>query len=136
MEQAHEPEFAAAAEITKGPLYLRGGVGAVTVDRGLLTMRKPKGDFIVSEVAMREVRARARRGDFGGKVLVRIGKSKYILEWVTDAAQVNFAGITAIAGVQTAEIADVGATVARLPKQREITDGFLAVVAANGGQVA
>jgi hypothetical protein len=53
-----------------------------------------------------------------------------------DAAQVNFAGITAIAGVETAEIADVGATVARLPKQREITERFLAVVAANGGQVA
>jgi hypothetical protein len=136
MEQAHEPEFAAAAEITKGPLYLRGGVGAVTVDHGLLTMRKPNGDFIVSEVAMSEVRAHARRGDFGGKVLVRVAKSKYILEWVTDAAQVNFAGITAVAGVETAQIADVGATVARLPKQREITDGFLAVVAANGGQVA
>jgi hypothetical protein len=121
-----EPAFEADVQIGKG-LRTIDRHGTARIGQGRIMLTKGNGDVIV-EAPMSEVRADKARFTGGGAAKISIADETYTIA----PLRVHRAAPDRLAGSASNLARDIG----RLKQGRELTELFLSVVEAEGGQVA
>jgi hypothetical protein len=123
--EAAGPAFEADAQIGTRFRFIDRN-GSAVIDGGRLILRKRDGETI-AEAPIGEVWADKARGSGGGAARISIGGDRYTIE----PLRINRANPAALGG----DAANLARDVERLKKGRELTERFLAVVEAEGGQI-
>jgi hypothetical protein len=133
--------FIGTAQIGRGPFPLWARTGDVKINDGLLTLTKTHEitkhdeEIVLSDVPVREIRARPQHLSAKGSVRVWIRGSSYLFKWDPSKSVIPPGTAIYAANITEANLLRGVFVFQKLRTERALTKWFLSVVEEFGGQV-